>query len=217
MDVLTTAGFFSFLVFVHGMTGSRQVGWVWAGAVSVALHARMWALPGLRYLPDSVSSILLLVIDLPLLAGPVAMLLSGARRRDPDARLLLVPVAWNAAANLINDALGAMLAGGHAWIAPYWNFWSRTLLWPFPFGLYDLSIWMLLFAVMGIVVLRFARSRHEEDQWKSEREAARAVQQVLIPQQIPAMGGFRIESVYKPAGEVGGDFFQILPDSHGVC
>jgi serine phosphatase RsbU (regulator of sigma subunit) len=74
---------------------------------------------------------------------------------------------------------------------------------------------MLLFAVMGIVVLRFARSRHEEDQWKSEREAARAVQQVLIPQQIPAVGGFRIESVYKPAGEVGGDFFQILPDSHG--
>jgi serine phosphatase RsbU (regulator of sigma subunit) len=28
---------------------------------------------------------------------------------------------------------------------------------------------------------------------------------------IPAVSGFRVESAYKPAGEVGGDFFQILP------
>jgi serine phosphatase RsbU (regulator of sigma subunit) len=33
----------------------------------------------------------------------------------------------------------------------------------------------------------------------------------LIPDEIPNVPGFRIESVYKPAGEVGGDFFQILP------
>jgi serine phosphatase RsbU (regulator of sigma subunit) len=37
------------------------------------------------------------------------------------------------------------------------------------------------------------------------------VQQVLVPAENPAIPGFRIESIYKPAGEVGGDFFQILP------
>jgi serine phosphatase RsbU (regulator of sigma subunit) len=34
---------------------------------------------------------------------------------------------------------------------------------------------------------------------------------VLIPDEMPSVPGFKIESVYKPAGEVGGDFFQILP------
>jgi serine phosphatase RsbU (regulator of sigma subunit) len=46
---------------------------------------------------------------------------------------------------------------------------------------------------------------------EQEMRNARAVQQVLIPDKIPIVPGFKIESVYKPAGEVGGDFFQILP------
>ena len=46
-------------------------------------------------------------------------------------------------------------------------------------------------------------------------EAARTVQQVLIPEAIPSVPGFQIESAYKPASEVGGDFFQILPTAGG--
>jgi serine phosphatase RsbU (regulator of sigma subunit) len=34
---------------------------------------------------------------------------------------------------------------------------------------------------------------------------------VLVPDEIPAIPGFQIQSVYKPAGQVGGDFFQIIP------
>ncbi|HLY43452.1 MAG TPA: PP2C family protein-serine/threonine phosphatase [Terracidiphilus sp.] len=49
---------------------------------------------------------------------------------------------------------------------------------------------------------------------ETELEAARAVQQVLIPDEIPTLPGFKIESVYRPAGEVGGDFFQILLTAH---
>jgi hypothetical protein len=54
---------------------------------------------------------------------------------------------------------------------------------------------------------------HSQRQIALEQEMrnARAVQQVLIPDKIPSVPGFKIESVYKPAGEVGGDFFQILP------
>jgi Stage II sporulation protein E (SpoIIE) len=48
-----------------------------------------------------------------------------------------------------------------------------------------------------------------------EMRAARAVQQVIIPEAIPKVPGFAIENVYKPAGEVGGDFFQILPTPAG--
>jgi serine phosphatase RsbU (regulator of sigma subunit) len=45
--------------------------------------------------------------------------------------------------------------------------------------------------------------------------AARVVQQVLVLEEIPAVPGFLIQSVYKPAGQVGGDFFQIIPVRNG--
>jgi serine phosphatase RsbU (regulator of sigma subunit) len=37
------------------------------------------------------------------------------------------------------------------------------------------------------------------------------VQQVLIPEKLPHVAGLDIESEYRPASEVGGDFFQIIP------
>jgi serine phosphatase RsbU (regulator of sigma subunit) len=69
---------------------------------------------------------------------------------------------------------------------------------------------LLQLSVLAILVLRFARTRRDEQRLASELEAARAVQQVLIPEEIPAIPGYQIECVYRPAGEVGGDFFQIL-------
>jgi hypothetical protein len=48
-----------------------------------------------------------------------------------------------------------------------------------------------------------------------EYRNARAVQQVLIPDEIPSVPGFLIQSVYKPYGEVGGDFFQIISAKSG--
>ncbi|MGC2635947.1 MAG: PP2C family protein-serine/threonine phosphatase [Acidobacteriaceae bacterium] len=50
---------------------------------------------------------------------------------------------------------------------------------------------------------------------ETEIEAAKAVQQVLIPNEKLVLPGFRIESAYQPAGQVGGDFFQILPAPRG--
>ncbi len=48
-----------------------------------------------------------------------------------------------------------------------------------------------------------------------EIHAARDVQQYLIPAHLPATPGFTIESEYRPSREVGGDFFQILPQADG--
>jgi len=48
-----------------------------------------------------------------------------------------------------------------------------------------------------------------------EYRNARAVQQVLIPENAPDIPGYVIHSVYKPYGEVGGDFFQIMPLAAG--
>jgi hypothetical protein len=214
-DWLSYAGFFSFLMFVWMALGARRTVWVWIGLASLALSVGTWTVSALVGLPTSLVDLILTVLNLPLTIIPVVLLTQGARRRDPDARLLLIPVGLNALANWINDGLTMIRAGSHGWIEPYWTYWNRTFNWPFPFGLYDLSIWILLLAILGVVVLRFARSRHEEDQMRNEREAARAVQQVLIPEAIPTIPGIEIESIYLPAGEVGGDFFQILPTHPG--
>ncbi len=48
-----------------------------------------------------------------------------------------------------------------------------------------------------------------------EVRSAREVQQVLIPEEIAAIPGFTINSVYKPAAELGGDFFQVLGQEDG--
>ena len=41
------------------------------------------------------------------------------------------------------------------------------------------------------------------------------MQKILIPEETPAIPGFAISSIYRPAEEVGGDFFQVIPTAHG--
>jgi serine phosphatase RsbU (regulator of sigma subunit) len=48
-----------------------------------------------------------------------------------------------------------------------------------------------------------------------EVQSAREVQQVLIPEEVPVLPGFAIQSVYRPAGELGGDFFQVISQDDG--
>jgi hypothetical protein len=58
---------------------------------------------------------------------------------------------------------------------------------------------------------RFIHSLVLKEQWKMEIQQAQEVQQLLIPAELPAVTGLAIDSEYRPAREVGGDFFQILP------
>ncbi len=73
----------------------------------------------------------------------------------------------------------------------------------------------VLIALMGLLSRDQRRTAEERAALAGEMQAARTVQQVLIPEAIPSVPGFAIESVYKPAGEVGGDFFQIIPTVSG--
>lgn len=69
----------------------------------------------------------------------------------------------------------------------------------------------IVYAVYRYMVEQGLRQTAIEQEYRN----ARAVQQVLIPDEIPEIPGFNIQSVYKPFGEVGGDFFQILPLKNG--
>ncbi len=54
-------------------------------------------------------------------------------------------------------------------------------------------------------------SARDEQRSAAEIEAARSVQALLIPTQLPSNRNFMLESAYLPANGVGGDFFQVLP------
>ncbi|MGD0648500.1 MAG: PP2C family protein-serine/threonine phosphatase, partial [Acidobacteriaceae bacterium] len=73
--------------------------------------------------------------------------------------------------------------------------------------------------LVGAIVYALYRYMVEQGQRQGvmlqEYRNARAVQQVLIPENAPDIPGYAIHSVYKPYGEVGGDFFQIMPLAEG--
>jgi serine phosphatase RsbU (regulator of sigma subunit) len=45
--------------------------------------------------------------------------------------------------------------------------------------------------------------------------AAREIQQIILPEQAEPVPGFTLETIYEPAQQVGGDFFQVLPAGDG--
>jgi serine phosphatase RsbU (regulator of sigma subunit) len=57
--------------------------------------------------------------------------------------------------------------------------------------------------------------RRRQSEIEMEVKSAREVQHVLIPEETPAIPGYSVASVYKPAAEVGGDFFQVMPQTDG--
>ena len=62
-----------------------------------------------------------------------------------------------------------------------------------------------------MILYRFVRVSQEEQRSKAEIAAARSVQAMLIPTQLPSNSYFMLESAYVPVNGVGGDFFQVLP------
>ncbi len=69
--------------------------------------------------------------------------------------------------------------------------------------------------VLATLIYAFYRdsveSRRRHTQLEQEFTNARELQQLLIPETLPALPGYALTSAYKPALEVGGDFFQIVP------
>jgi hypothetical protein len=62
---------------------------------------------------------------------------------------------------------------------------------------------------------RHGRAQKEKATLESEMAAAREVQHVMVPEDLPQIDGYAIESVYRPAADVGGDFFQVIPLKSG--
>jgi hypothetical protein len=70
---------------------------------------------------------------------------------------------------------------------------------------------MVLAAAIALLLLRrLVLSIWSQRQIALDVKQAQEVQQVLMPKEQPPIPGLTIETVYRPAREVGGDFFQIV-------
>jgi hypothetical protein len=70
----------------------------------------------------------------------------------------------------------------------------------------------VLAALFGLLFRDQRRVAEERAELHGEMASAREIQQYLIPEKLPPTPGLSIHSVYQPSREVGGDFFQVLPD-----
>ncbi len=132
-------------------------------------------------------------------------------RRSRSVRRLALPMILLGVANLIEEASFVPFAMGLTGKLP------PVFLHPVLFTQLDLAKLIFLGAMAFVLVERFAETHLERTRLGTEFEAARTVQQVLIPDKLPAIAGLAIESAYHPAQEVGGDFFQVLPLGDGAA
>ena len=188
----------------------------WA-TVLIAIAATLAWLPYLfQWISASAFIVLVYLTAAPMYLGFALLVWIPARRGKLDARLLLAPQLLYIGAMLAQGVLYFLWTTGQSALAGFWqNRYNHILNWPFTFSVEALVNFLAQAAVLAIIVLRFARKSRDEERYKNELEAARVVQQVLVPVDNPKIPGFDLESVYRPASEVGGDFYQILATAEG--
>ena len=211
-EVLVAISSVSAILFFSNLLKTRRSSLWWAVSIASALSPLSVAVYYLQWAPVGVAYIIQLSCLLPAYLWIIAALSLSFIRKNQSARLLLLPAAL---------LYGAYILDSVAYI-------SRTLDWgtlpsghalllqsPFPIDLLDVVRYVFIFALLMFLVRRFSLARQEETRMSTELAAARSMQAQLIPGNLPDTPGFLVESVYVPASEVGGDFFQVLPAADG--
>jgi hypothetical protein len=155
----------------------------------------------------------LAAIVIPCYFFPLAILVALIRnRRQLDlARWIL---AVSALLSTLSEAVSLLLGYGGRfthWTAGY--FFFNTIVKIGGTQLDGPTIANTIFFLAVIyAALRYSRETLRRQQAvEQELRSAQELQQVLVPQALPSLPGFAITSSYRPAQEVGGDFFQIVP------
>jgi sigma-B regulation protein RsbU (phosphoserine phosphatase) len=209
------ASWLFFLLFVFALLNGRRNWLFWAAVATVVVTGLAQTALMMNWIPLLQFDLIWALALVPYFCCILALLYQKAARGVGEARLMLVPVALCYVCWLARILLGGFAVSGHDWIVRVFHWFFEVSRRPFPISVNDLADLLMLIAVVAVLPLRFARSRRDEERLAGEMASARAVQQVLIPNEIPPVPGFAIHCVYKPAGQVGGDFFQVVPLSCG--
>jgi len=185
------AGFIVFLVFLLKLLRQRRGLLYWI-AIASAILGPLFLIPfELEWLPLSLSATLLVASFLPYYAAVLALLVNGTYVGDRDAALLLAPFGLSYGAYSLDLIFQSIESYGRL-RGQHFRWFYEVYDWPFSFSVQNIADALLQFSVLAILVLRFARTRRDEQRLASELEAARAVQQVLVPEET-----FNIQAITK--------------------
>jgi len=211
-EVLIAISVLAALLFFSNVLKSRRSLLWWLVFIASMLSPLSVAVYYMQWAPVGISYSIQLSCLLPAYVWIIAALSVAFVRKDHSARLLLAPAAL---------LYGVYILDSIAYIGMSLG-WQKLpsgrislLQYPFPVDLFDVVRYVFIFALLMFLVRRFSLARQEETRMSSELAAARSVQSQLIPENPPDTPGFLVESIYLPASEVGGDFFQVLPGSDG--
>jgi hypothetical protein len=208
---------------------------IWAGLYFSFLHQRpnwkwkvflgfagvMNAATGLQGLWIPSSPFMQLFGNLPLLIlmaviVPIVLAIHW-RRGNHEAGILLIPVLLFSLYIYAEFAIGTMFQfpATRALAIQYSNLIDRFPAGPFLISLNYISGILSTLSLAFIMLLRSTTMIRRQTILEGELAAAQEVQRVLVPEQANKVPGFTVESVYEPAQQVGGDFFQIVATDEG--
>jgi hypothetical protein len=189
----------------------RFEGRILLGLVAFSPIAAVLYWPGWLSAPASAATQLACL--LPAVAWILALLIERALRGNLDARLLLLPTLLDLGYYFADNLAIVMAQAG-------WTRLPRVLELPLPLPPFTMQTGILfhlffLLALLVFLIRRFTLARRKEERLEGEFEQARQVQQVLLPDELDQCPGFHVECIYRPAEQVGGDFFQQIGDDRG--
>lgn len=145
------------------------------------------------------------------------ILISDMRHGSRDAGILVVPILLMSSVYILE--LGSFGLGQiPALRLPMFAFhdaMTNIKAGPFTTSLETVTGILAALSLALIILLRSNRQSRQQAVLENEIANAREVQQVILPEAVEKVPGFHVESAYEPAQEVGGDFFQALPDGRG--
>ena len=139
-------------------------------------------------------------------------LIAAAVRRNFEAGLLLIPLLLTLVGWIEPMLTGGMMDsfGGAKYRSPL-----TVQAGPIPIHFASIADFTGILVIVIIIFGRFLRIQRNQERAASELEAARSVQELMIPREKLETPGFEVESIYNPATEVGGDFFHVQPTADG--
>lgn len=144
-------------------------------------------------------------------AWPVVLVIFAFRRRLDAARWFLAIVAMLAD---LNQAFGYWLTAGARWTHITFGEWLAKPLFSIlgnPFDTQTILDTLMLVAILYAVWRYQSEQMQRQNRLDEEFRNAQELQHLLVPESLPDIPGYSICSVYRPAQEVGGDFFQVIP------
>jgi sigma-B regulation protein RsbU (phosphoserine phosphatase) len=195
------------LEFVLRFTGTEDRRFARVFQVSVLLLPFL-SLIGLQQVHDVLS----ITAEVIFCATVCFLLFRSWRKGFREAGIMLVPFFLAATADSIDSVLEYLVS--KRWISE--RFASHSFhMGPIVFGTTIVTYTVFLSSLIAVILYRFVRVSQEEQRSNAEIAAARSVQAMLIPTELPSNNHFMLESAYIPVNGVGGDFFQVLPVEDG--